>query len=72
MNKKLYKKYKEGVVEKEKENTKYQKAIEKLEISIKKKKRANKILFILLSSFILGIIGTFVIVSLNYLILIVN
>lgn len=72
MNKKLYKKYKEGVVEKEKENTKYQKAIEKLEISIKKKKRANKILFILLSSFILGIIGTFVIASLNYLILIVN
>ena len=44
----------------------------KLEISIKKKKRANKILFILLISFILGIIGTFVIVSLNYLILIAN
>ena len=31
-----------------------------------------KILFILLISFILGIIGTFVIVSLNYLILIAN
>lgn len=72
MNKKLYKKYKEGVVEEEKENTKYQKAIEKLEIAIKKKKRTNKILFILLISFILGIIGTFVIVSLNYLTLIVN
>ena len=57
---------------KEKKNTKYQKTIEKLEISIKKKKRANKILFILLSSLILGIIGTFVIVSLNYLILIAN
>ena len=55
-----------------KENTKYQKTIEKLVISIKKKKRTNKILFILLISFILGIIGTFVIVSLNYLILIVN
>lgn len=54
------------------ENTKYQKTIEMLEISIKKKKRANKILFILLSSLILGTIGTFVIVSLNYLILIVN
>lgn len=49
-------------------NTKYQKIIEKLEISIKKKKRANKILFILLSSLILGIIGTFVIVLLNYLV----
>lgn len=57
---------------KEKKNTKYQKTIEKLGISIKKKKRTNKILFILLISFILGIIGTFVIVSLNYLILIVN
>lgn len=56
-------------MEKEKENTKYQKTIKKLEISIKKKKRANKISFILLISFILGIIGTFVIVSLNYLIL---
>lgn len=55
-----------------KENTKYQKNIEKLGIYIKKKKRANKILFILLISFILGIIGTFVIVLLNYLILIVN
>lgn len=55
-----------------KENTKYQKTIEKLVISIKKKKRTNKILFILLISFILGIIGTFVIVSLNYLILIAN
>lgn len=55
-----------------KENTKYQKDIEKLGISIKKKKRTNKILFILLISFILGTIGTFVIVSLNYLILIVN
>lgn len=55
-----------------KENTEYQKTIEKLVISIKKKKRTNKILFILLISFILGIIGTFVIVSLNYLILIVN
>ena len=50
------------------ENTKYQKTIEKLEISIKKKKRANKILFILLSSLILGTIGTFVIVLLNYLV----
>jgi hypothetical protein len=59
-------------VEDKKENTKYQKTIEKLEISIKKKKRTNKILFILLISFILGIIGTFVIVSLNYLILIAN
>lgn len=55
-----------------KKNTKYQKTIEKLGISIKKKKRTNKISFILLISFILGIIGTFVIVSLNYLILIVN
>ena len=55
-----------------KENTEYQKTIEKLVISIKKKKRTNKILFILLISFILGIIGTFVIVSLNYLILIAN
>lgn len=55
-----------------KENTKYQKTTERLGISIKKKKRANKISFILLISFILGIIGTFVIVSLNYLILIVN
>ena len=54
------------------ENTKYQKTIEKLEISIKKKKRANKISFTLFSSSILGIIGTFVIVSLNYLILIAN
>ncbi len=53
----------------EDKNTKYQKTIEKLEIYIKKEKRANKILFILLISFILGIIGTFVIVSLNYLIL---
>ncbi|WP_294763659.1 hypothetical protein [uncultured Fusobacterium sp.] len=51
-----------------KENIEYQKTIEKLEISIKKKKRANKILFILLSSLILGIIGTFVIVLLNYLV----
>ncbi|MCF2628973.1 hypothetical protein I6E36_12880 [Fusobacterium mortiferum] len=57
---------------KEKKSIEYQKTIEKLEISIKKKKRANKILFILLISFILGIIGTFVIVLLNYLILIVN
>jgi len=56
----------------EDKNTKYQKIIEKLEIYIKKEKRANKISFILLISFILGIIGTFVIVSLNYLILIVN
>lgn len=55
-----------------KENTKYQKTIEKLVISIKKKKRTNKILFILLSSLILSTIGTFVIVSLNYLTLIVN
>lgn len=53
---------------KEKKSIEYQKAIEKLEISIKKKKRANKILFILLSSLILGIIGTFVIVLLNYLV----
>lgn len=53
----------------EDKNTKYQKVLEKLELSIKKKKRTNKILFILLISFILGIIGTFVIVSLNYLIL---
>lgn len=51
-----------------KENIEYQKTIEKLEISIKKKKRANKILFILLSSLILGTIGTFVIVLLNYLV----
>lgn len=50
------------------ENTKYQKTIEMLEISIKKKKRTNKILFILLSSLILGTIGTFVIVLLNYLV----
>lgn len=56
----------------EDKNTKYQKTIEKLGISIKKKKRTNKILFILLSSLILSTIGTFVIVSLNYLILIVN
>lgn len=56
----------------EDKNTKYQKTVEKLEIFIKKEKRANKILFILLISFILGIIGTFVIVSLNYLILITN
>lgn len=56
----------------EDKNTKYQKTIEKLGISIKKKKRTNKILFILLISFTLGIIGTFVIVSLNYLILITN
>lgn len=54
---------------KEKKSIEYQKTIEKLGISIKKKKRTNKILFILLISFILGIIGTFVIVSLNYLIL---
>lgn len=47
------------------ENTKYQKTIEMLEISIKKEKRANKISFILLISFILGIIGTFVIFNLN-------
>lgn len=53
---------------KEKKSIEYQKTIEKLEISIKKKKRANKILFILLSSLILGIIGTFVIVLLNYLV----
>lgn len=51
-----------------KENIEYQKTIEKLEISIKKKKRTNKILFILLSSLILGTIGTFVIVLLNYLV----
>lgn len=61
-----------GAMEEEKENIEYQKIIEKLEIYIKKKKRANKISFILLISFILGIIGTFVIVSLNYLILIAN
>ena len=54
---------------KEKKSIEYQKAIEKLGVAIKKKKRANKILFILLSSLILGTIGTFVIVSLNYLIL---
>lgn len=53
---------------KEKKSIEYQKTIEKLEISIKKKKRANKILFILLISFILGIIGTLVIVLLNYLV----
>ena len=53
---------------KEKKSIEYQKAIEKLEISIKKKKRTNKILFILLSSLILGTIGTFVIVLLNYLV----
>lgn len=53
----------------EDKNTKYQKIIEKLEIYIKKKKRANKISFTLFSSSILGVIGTFVIVSLNYLIL---
>lgn len=53
---------------KEKKSIEYQKTIEKLEISIKKKKRANKILFILLSSLILGIIGTLVIVLLNYLV----
>lgn len=58
-----------GAMEEEKENIEYQKIIEKLKIYIKKKKRANKISFILLISFILGIIGTFVIVSLNYLIL---
>lgn len=52
----------------EDKNTKYQKIIEKLGISIKNKKRANKILFILLSSLILGTIGTFVIISLNYLV----
>lgn len=57
---------------KEKKSIEYQKTIEKLEISIKKKKRANKISFTLLISFTLGIIGTFVIVSLNYLILITN
>lgn len=61
-----------GAMEEEKENIEYQKIIEKLEIYIKKEKRANKISFILLISFILGIIGTFVIVSLNYLILIAN
>lgn len=54
---------------KEKKSIEYQKTIEKLGVAIKKKKRANKILFILLSSLILGTIGTFVIVSLNYLIL---
>lgn len=64
------KKYKRGTMEDK--NTKYQKTIEKLGIYIKKEKRANKISFILLISFILGIIGTFVIVSLNYLILIAN
>ncbi len=61
-----------GAMEEEKENIEYQKIIEKLEIYIKKEKRANKISFILLISFILGIIGTFVIVSLNYLILIAH
>lgn len=61
-----------GAMEEEKENIEYQKIIEKLEIYIKKEKRANKISFILLISFILGISGTFVIVLLNYLILIVN
>ena len=61
-----------GAMEEEKENIEYQKIIEKLEIYIKMEKRANKISFILLISFILGIIGTFVIVSLNYLILIAN
>lgn len=67
----MSKKEKRNMINK-KENTEYQKTIEKLVISIKKKKRTNKILFILLISFILGIIGTFVIVSLNYLILIAN
>lgn len=52
----------------EDKNTKYEKNIERLGVSIKKKKRLNKILFILLSSFILSIIGTFVIVLLNYLV----
>lgn len=55
-------------MEDKKENLEYQTTIEKLEISIKKKKRANKILFILLNSLILGTIGTFVIVLLNYLV----
>lgn len=64
----MSKKYEGGALEDKKENIEYQKTIEKLEISIKKKKRANKILFILLSSLILGTIGTFVIVSLNYLV----
>ncbi len=54
-----------GAMEEEKENIEYQKIIEKLEIYIKKEKRANKISFILLISFILGIIGTFVIFNLN-------
>lgn len=36
-----------GAMEEEKENIEYQKIIEKLEIYIKKKKRANKISFIL-------------------------
>lgn len=58
-----------GAMEEEKENTKYQKTIEKLGVSIKKKKRANKISFTLFSSSILGIIGTLVIVLLNYLVL---
>lgn len=53
---------------KEKKSIEYQKTIEKLGVAIKKEKRANKILFILLSSLILGIIGTLVIVSLNYLV----
>ena len=53
---------------KEKKSIEYQKTIEKLEISIKKKKRSNKISFTLFSSSILGIIGTFVIVLLNYLV----
>lgn len=52
----------------EDKNTKYEKNIERLGVSIKKKKRLNKILFILLNSFILSIIGTFVIVLLNYLV----
>lgn len=55
-------------MEDKKENIEYQKTIEKLGVTIKKKKRANKILFILLSSLILGTIGTFVIVLLNYLV----
>lgn len=67
----MSKKEKRNMINK-KENTEYQKTIEMLEISIKKKKRVNKILFILLISFILGIIGTFIIVSLNYLTLIAN
>lgn len=53
----------------EDKNTKYQKVMEKLGVAIKKKKRANKISFILFISFTLGIIGTFVIVLLNYLVL---